>query len=117
MPELIVAIYHTIQDTDAIRRAIQEIGTAADDISISDYVDPVAANAPASIEKPGGWFYFLSGIPKVDVEAYRRAVARGRTIVAVRADDEDIDRTLDVLARFDPVELGEVEAVAGERVA
>jgi hypothetical protein len=118
MPETIVAVYHRIEDTRAIRRALEEIGTAPDDLHISDYIDPVQANAPASIEKPRGWFYFLSGIPEVDVDAYRRAVARGRTIVAVRVDDERIEPTIAALERFEPMELGEIEvAAAGDVTA
>lgn len=122
MAETIVAVYRTMQDTRAIRRALEDIGTAPDDMHISDYVDPVQANAPASIERPSGWFYFLSGIPNIDVEAYHRAVARGRTIVAVRVDDAKVEPAIAALERFAPVELeGDVapasDAVAAEAAA
>jgi len=74
-----------------------------------DYVDPVAANAPASVKKLHGFLFWLGGIPEVDIEAYRQATARGRTIVAVRAAEAHVGRIIAVLERFNPVELGEPE--------
>jgi hypothetical protein len=106
MPTIIVAVYHTLDNTDAVRHALEAEGISHDDVRISDYVDPVVRNAPASIEKPGGFLYWLGGIPQVDVEAYREAVARGRTIVAVRTPGVLVERVATILEQFEPIDIG-----------
>jgi len=116
MPTILVAIYHTIADTAAIRRALAEAGVAHGDVHVSDYVDPVVRNAPASTERESGLFYLLSGVPRVDVEAYKEGIARGRTIVAVRTTEAQADRVASVLERFEPIDLGEPGEISeGER--
>jgi hypothetical protein len=117
MATILVAVYRTIDDAEEVLRALAAEGVARDDVRISDYVDPVVTNAPASIEKPGGFLYWLGGIPKVDVEAYRQGIARGRTIVAVRTTEAQADRAAAVLERFNPFDVGDVETVPeAERV-
>ena len=117
MPMLIVAIYRTTNDVFAIRKAVEAVGVPADDVRISDFVDPVARNAPASIEKPGGFMYWLAGISQVDLAAYRRAIDRGRTIVAVLANETCVDRVAEALQRFQPIDLGAPEELTeSERV-
>ncbi len=116
MPTVLVAVYRTLENTEEVRRALAAAGVPHGDIRISEYVDPVVRNAPASIERESGFLYLLGGIPEVDIEAYRQGIARGRTIVAVRSADDLADRVESVLARFEPIDIGEPDAIpAAER--
>ena len=109
---LIVATYHILSTAEPIVRELVSSGISPDDIRVSDQVDPVAANAPESIEKESGFFEWLTGIEDLDVEAYRRAVQRGRTIISVRATQAQADKVESILQKSDPIDVNEPEEAA-----
>jgi hypothetical protein len=104
---IVVATYHILPTADPIVRELVASGVGPDDIRVSDHVDPVAANAPESIEKESGFFEWLTGVEDLDVDAYRRAVQRGRTVVTVRTTQPQADKVEAVLQKFDPIEVTE----------
>ena len=110
MIAMVVAAYRTLPDPEQIRRELVSAGIPPGDVRISEYVDPVVTNAPGSIEKESGFFDWLTGIPDLDLDAYRRAIERGRTFVSVRAPDAQIGTVESILERYDPVEIDEADA-------
>lgn len=110
---IIVATYHSLPTPNPILRELTSAGVAPDDVRVVERVDPVVANAPASIEKEGGFFQWLTGIEDLDVDAYRRAVERGRTVVSVRAVQAQADKIESILERFGPIDVTEEDTTAG----
>ncbi|HEX6978398.1 MAG TPA: YsnF/AvaK domain-containing protein [Alphaproteobacteria bacterium] len=110
MSQTLVALYDRLEGPEQIRRELETAGVARTDIRISGESEGAGAQTAAT-QEPRGFWEWLFGAPEEDVTYYREGVERGRTLVTVQAQEQDLDQIMTILERYNPID------VQGERAA
>jgi hypothetical protein len=109
MPRIITALY---EDRGAAERALQaliETGTARDRIAIigekhATGTEVAPSRPPAPDENVTAALRGLA-LPGEDMRLFEAGLRRGCALVSVRVDGGDVDRAIQTLEMFDPVDL------------
>lgn len=104
----IVGLYEQQADASQVRQALIGIGIPESDITIARRDASVAEQTTAEPASSGGGFFdwlFGRGVPEEEARIYHEGIGAGGALVTVRTSEAQADRVIEVLDRFDPVDV------------
>ena len=109
MPRIITALYETRAAAERALQALMETGVARDRIAIvgerhATGTEVAPSRAPASNENVVTALRDLA-LPREDAQLFEAGLRRGYVLVSARVEGGDIDRAVQTLEMFDPVDL------------
>jgi hypothetical protein len=110
MKNTIVGVYDNHQQAQMATSELTSAGFGRDTMQVTPYTDeqyPGQRIDGDQISYEGVRALFGMEDQREHHDAYAEAVRRGSYVVAITVEDRDIDRVVDIMSRFDPVDIQE----------
>lgn len=114
--ETIVAVYDTAEHAAAAVRDLEAAGVPSNAITQHAGTSMQAASSTqAQPREQGFWSSLFGGEPDRthDAHVYDRSIAGGSTVVTVRAPDQYLTHTMEILERHNPIDIDERASTYG----
>lgn len=100
----IVALYDSLDHANAAQRDLIAAGIPQDRITLTA---EARSDETGTATESGGFMATLRSlfVPDTDVNAYAEGVRHGGKLITARVGESDVDRTIDILERHDPIDI------------
>ena len=111
----VIAAFENSNKIQALTEELERSGISQQQINI--HSSSTSATSTGGATQEGGFTHWVKSLFGSDEENdYHRAYGSGNTVVAIEADDSQIDDVVDILDRYDPVNMQESTASVAEGV-